>query len=175
MARDTGYGYHSMPENDDPKSNIVSPYWLNGSAGVGAAVLRYSLVFPEEGLSELVTCFARDATRMYTFMPGYYMGLAGLGDYLLDVYHLTGDRVARRGADRVATGLNVFAKEHQGHFLFPGNQLLRHSSDFATGSAGIAMFLHRRECATADPGPVQLLPDQLLRRFGVMHRKEVAA
>ncbi|MDN3243174.1 class III lanthionine synthetase LanKC [Glycomyces tritici] len=166
-ARAMDAGYRSIPETLDVKyRETVSPYWLSGSAGVGGAALRFWLRFQEEDLQRFVDDLVVDASRKYTMMPGYLSGLSGMGDFLLDVHSFTGKDEALRGACRVAEGIAIFAREEDGHLLFPGSQLLRHSADFATGAAGIGMFLHRLEGVRAggDPGPVQLLPDHLPQR-----------
>lgn len=166
-ARVMDAGYRSIPETLDAKyRETVSPYWLSGSAGVGGAALRFWLRFQEEDLQSFIDDLVVDASRKYTMMPGYLSGLSGMGDFLLDVHSFTGKDDALRGATRVAEGIAIFAREEDGHLLFPGSQLLRHSADFATGAAGIGMFLHRLAAVRAgdDPGPVQLLPDQLLQR-----------
>lgn len=165
-ARRTPTGYRSMPaRRQDKDAGIVSPYWMSGTAGVAGAALRFAAAHPDEDLLDFVDDAVIDAGRKYAFMPGYLSGLAGMGDFLLDVHAYTGRPDALEGARSTAAGLALFAREEGEHLLFPGSQLLRHSADFATGSAGIAMFLHRLRAveSLADPGPVQLLPESLLQ------------
>ncbi|THV29586.1 class III lanthionine synthetase LanKC [Glycomyces paridis] len=160
-ARAVPGGFRSMPESRLPRRvEILSPYWSGGSAGVGAAALRFATRRPEEALLAFVDDAIADSTRKYTFMPGHATGLAGLGDFLLDAYRYTGRTDALEGARTVADGIALFARTEGPHVLFPGSQLLRHSTDFSTGAAGVAMFLHRLESieTAADPGPVQMLP-----------------
>jgi hypothetical protein len=70
------------------------------------------------------------------------MGLAGIGDFLLDAWTFTGDDKYLQSAHRVAQGVMAFSVNREG-IAFPGDSLSRLSCDYGTGSAGIALFLNR--------------------------------
>jgi hypothetical protein len=84
-----------------------------------------------------------DTNRKYAIFPCRFKGLAGLGEFLLDAYAFTGERRFLQGAYRVASGISLFRVERPAGVAFPGEMLRRISCDFATGSAGVAHFLHR--------------------------------
>jgi hypothetical protein len=59
------------------------------------------------------------------------------------VYEFTGDPRFLQEAHRTADGILLFRVERLSGLAFPGQQLLRISTDFGTGSAGIIAFLDR--------------------------------
>jgi hypothetical protein len=70
------------------------------------------------------------------------MGLAGLGDFLMDMNQFTGESRYLESARKVAKGIRQFRVERNG-IAFPGDFLSRLCCDLGTGSAGIALFLNR--------------------------------
>lgn len=140
-------GYRSVPrgESDPP---VLSPYWLDGSAGVVTTLLRYWAVTKEEALLECARELLRDCRRKYTIFPGLFQGLSGVGNVLLDAFQFTSDTEFLKDAKRAAEGVMSFAvKRHRG-IAYPGEQLFRLSTDFATGSSGISLFLARLDSST---------------------------
>jgi lantibiotic modifying enzyme len=83
-----------------------------------------------------------DTDRKYAVFPGRFTGLAGLGEFLLDIYDLTGDRRFQKSANKAAEGIMHFRLQRNGS-AFPGELLSRISCDYGTGSAGIALFFNR--------------------------------
>jgi hypothetical protein len=103
-----------------------------------------------------------DADRKYTIFPGRFFGLAGLGEFHLDLAELGDNRErALTAARRALAGILLFKIERPGGLAFPGDSLARISCDFGTGSAGIALFLHR---LLNGGGPAFML-DELLDGF----------
>ena len=84
-----------------------------------------------------------DTFRDYTAFPTLFTGLAGLGDLQLDVFGFTGDDRYRSEAIQITEGILRFQIEKPDGIAFPGEQLTRISTDFGSGSAGIALFLSR--------------------------------
>ena len=125
------------------KDGIVLPYWKYGSAGVGVCLLRYHKVTPEERYTTTLERIFLDTDRKYAVFPGKFMGLAGIGDFILDMYRFTGRRAYLESAHKIARGLMLFKLEKSGGVAFPGDRLLRISCDYGTGSAGVGLFLHR--------------------------------
>jgi len=142
--------YPEMPDVDslkrdpnDPDDNVVSHYWVDGSAGVVTALLRYWRYTGETRYKGVLDRLIPDCCRWYTAFPNLFQGLAGLGNTLLDVYEFTGDPRFLQEAHRTADGILLFRVERLSGLAFPGQQLLRISTDFGTGSAGIIAFLDR--------------------------------
>lgn len=122
---------------------ILSQYWIEGSAGVGTALLRFWKVTQNERYLEIVKEISKDSYRMYTSAPGLFKGLSGLGNFLIDMYSFTTDELYLEWANNVGTSISFFGVNRSEGIVFPGEQGLRLSTDFATGSSGIALFLHR--------------------------------
>lgn len=62
----------------------------------------------------------------------------------------------------VADGISLFALQRSNGIAFPGEQLLRISTDFGTGAAGIGLYLHRLAHAGSVGNP-NFFVDALLR------------
>jgi hypothetical protein len=138
-----------------------TPYWRWGSAGIGMTLLRYRQEFGDSfAETGLVSDLFIDADRKYTIFPGRFFGLAGLGEFHLDLSELGGDReLALTAARRALAGILLFQLPRPGGLAFPGDSLARISCDFGTGSAGIALFVHR---LLKGGGPAFML-DELLK------------
>lgn len=149
------------------KAPTVTPYWRYGSAGIGMVALRYAAVSGRAKYRQLLDDILVDTDRKYTVFPGWFNGLAGIGDFLLDLERF-GHRpdVARAAAQRVAAGILLFRIQREQGTAFPGDELLRLSCDFGTGSAGIVAFLHRYLTRTAAP----FMLDELFEPAGVTAR-----
>jgi serine/threonine protein kinase len=152
-TRDGGLSW-GMSSNSQ---SIVFPYWRYGSAGIGSVVVRYNRVLGDGAYRQILEKIFIDTDRKYAVLPGRFKGLAGLGDFLLDAWTLTGERKYKNSAYKVAQGLMKFSVNHGGT-AFPGESLNRLSCDYGTGSAGIALFLNR---LVGKQGPDFLLDDLL--------------
>jgi hypothetical protein len=122
-----------------------TPYWRWGSAGIGSVLLRYRRVLGDPAYgTKILDDLLIDTDRKYTIFPGWFFGLAGIGDFYLDLAEMGGDReAALAGAHKVLSGIRLFQLEREDGIAFPGETLSRISCDFGTGGAGIALFLHR--------------------------------
>ena len=138
---------------------IVFPYWYRGSAGLGTTVARF-VALGESDLAAALGELVLACSYRYTVMPGLFFGLAGFGNFLLDCHQLLGEEHYLDSARRTADGLTLFAIERPEGIAFPGEDLYRITLDFGTGTAGIALLLHR--FATGGPN-FNLVPDGLLR------------
>ncbi|HEX8091133.1 MAG TPA: class III lanthionine synthetase LanKC, partial [Blastocatellia bacterium] len=65
------------------KGNVLYPYWIYGSAGVGMSVLRYYRLLGGERYRDLLEKIYFETNKKYTVFPGLFKGLAGLGEFLL--------------------------------------------------------------------------------------------
>lgn len=122
---------------------IVYPYWIYGSAGVGTALIRYYRFTGDPLYRQALDKIFIDTNRKYAVFPNHDKGLAGLGEFNLDLYQVTQDPQHFRGAMRIANGISLFRVESSKGITFPGMPLTRISCDFATGSSGIGHFLFR--------------------------------
>lgn len=134
------------------------PYWRYGSAGVGIVVARFAATLGERGYAEALRGICIDANRKFTIFPGMISGLAGIGQFWLDLEALFPGRGNVAIARRVADGIRLFGIRTPQGVAFPGHDLMRISCDLATGGAGIALFLHRLRCG----GEAPLMLDALL-------------
>ncbi len=136
-----------------------TPYWRSGSAGVGMVLLRYLRVAGEPEHAALLAGLLLDTERKYAIFPGRFFGLAGIGEFYLDLAASGRHRdEAAAGARKALAGLLLFRLERDDGIAFPGESRARISCDFGTGSAGIALFLHRLRSG----GPPAYMLDELL-------------
>ncbi|WP_437752129.1 class III lanthionine synthetase LanKC [Sorangium sp. So ce1389] len=122
---------------------LVYPYWRIGGAGVGAVALRFHAALGDDRYLEMARKIARQLDGNYAVFPTNFSGMAGLGNFFVDMHRRTEEasylEEARRFVDRVM----LFALEKPSGLVFPGEELLRVSTDYGTGSAGTGMFIHR--------------------------------
>lgn len=142
--------------------NVISHYWLNGSTGVATALLRYWAYTKNPHDLALLEELAPDTFRKYTVHPSLFQGLSGLGNFLLDAYDFTSDKGYLDRAYEAAKSVLLYQVQRPEGVAFPGDQLLRISTDFGTGSAGIALFLHRLAYADQRIGNFNFTLDRLL-------------
>ncbi|UQN09432.1 class III lanthionine synthetase LanKC [Deinococcus sp. QL22] len=147
------------------EGNILYPYLMTGSAGVGSVLLRFHHVAPEAGDEAVLEGIHAAVAHKYTLFPGLHSGLAGLGMYALDAYQFLQDPRYLQDAHRAAEGTLLFGVQKPQGLAFPGDHLHRISTDLGTGGAGIAVFLHRLAQGGAHP----LFPDALLQRPAAVH------
>jgi serine/threonine protein kinase len=136
------------------------PYWRYGSAGVGTVLLRYYQLLRTERYKSLLDEIRLEMDRKHAIYPGRGFGLASLGELLLDLAQANFDReTCIRLARKVASGIMLFQldKGERG-IAFPGADLWKISCDYFSGSAGVALFLHR----LLNGGPADFMLDELL-------------
>ncbi|MEU6309352.1 lanthionine synthetase LanC family protein [Streptomyces sp. NPDC047014] len=136
----------------DPEGS-ADPSVEAGAAGVAKVLLRYG----DLGAARTVL---RGLGARYAALPGYASGLSGVADTLLDAAAFTGDGAYRAAALRQLGSVRelfLFAPAERsglpgaglprpgGRALLalPGDGLLRCSTDYLTGSAGLLRVLHR--------------------------------
>lgn len=121
----------------------ISPYWRFGASGFGSVLIRYAVALGDERYRILAEKAARYAAVRFTVFPGQFVGLSGMGEFLLDMYHFIRDPSYLQDAWRLAEGVLMFRIERPQGILFPGDELIRLTTDYGTGSAGIGLFLLR--------------------------------
>ncbi|TWD79902.1 protein kinase-like protein [Kribbella amoyensis] len=126
------------------------PYLEEGSAGIALVLDRLLRHRPDDELRADLDALRLVTRCGYYVQPGLFMGRAGL---LLAAAAL-GDDTAE-----LVRGLGWHALPFAGGLAFPGNQLLRLSTDLATGSAGVLLALgtalHERPVSLPFLGPPQ--------------------
>ncbi|MBZ5522048.1 MAG: class III lanthionine synthetase LanKC [Acidobacteriia bacterium] len=131
----------SWSENAESASSLY-PYWRFGSAGIGMATIRFQRLVGSPRYESILEQIFVDTDRKYAVFPGRFAGLAGLGEFLLDMHDLSGERRFLESANKVAEGIMHFRVKRNGT-AFPGELSSRLCCDYGTGSAGIALFLNR--------------------------------
>ncbi len=120
------------------------PYFRYGSAGVGLALVRYYRALGLPQYREILEKMFPDTCRKYGIYPGRFIGLAGIGEFLLDLGEIEPFAAkCHEALQRNIAGTLLFQVDTENGVAFPGYELYRFSCDFATGSAGIALSLHR--------------------------------
>jgi class III lanthionine synthetase len=139
VERDEGLAWERIHAD-----GIATPYWRYGSAGVGSVLIRFFAALRDERYRILAEKAARYVACKYAVFPSQFVGLSGIGDFLLDMYQFSGDSSYLAQADTVASGVLLYKIPRPEGIAFPGEELIRITTDFGTGSAGVAAFLHRR-------------------------------
>jgi hypothetical protein len=122
---------------------VHSPYWRVGSAGIGSVLVRFHTALGEPRYLDMARRIAHYLEGKYSVFPGYLSGMAGLGQLFIDLHQATREARYQEEALRYADRIMLHALERDGGLVFPGEELIRISADFGTGSAGIGLFLDR--------------------------------
>ncbi len=136
--KDGGVQFHRSAS--DP---TYYPYWRIGDAGIGSIALRFHAALGDSRYIEMARKLARHIVGCYSVFPTNFFGMAGLGNFLLDMYQHTGDESYFEEARRLVDRIMLFAIEKPTGIVFPGEELIRISTDYGTGSAGTGTFMHR--------------------------------
>lgn len=150
---------------DDLDGPPVVPrgYWDAGSAGILTSVVRYLAVTGDTALHGWLDALTSNVCQKYAVFPQLFHGLAGLGNSLLDAWDLLQEDRYLAEAWQVAEGVQLFRIDRPEGIGFPGEQGIRESCDFATGGAGVGLFLDRLLKAEAGvTGNFNFVVDELL-------------
>jgi len=156
--------------SDKENGTLSLPYFAHGSAGVGTTALRLWLAAGDEALGHAAAMIADVAYCKWTVLPSAVDGLAGLGEYMLDMHLATGRDEYVTRAREIAETLLWYGIERPGGLAFPGRWLNRVSTDYAYGAAGVGLFFHRlvhgggRMLVDLHAGTVQTLAPRLAVR-----------
>ena len=148
------------PQTNASAGAPKSPHIRFGTAGVGAAILRYAVAANDPTWFERATRCAESVTTRYTNKLWHDYGMAGYGDYLLDCYQVLGDSRWLDHAFYVAKGLLAHRIVTPTGIAYGGMDLIRIGCDFSVGTAGIGHFLQRLLHPTSTRRA--LFPDELL-------------
>lgn len=124
-------------------SNTYEPYIEVGTAGIIKVLLRFG--YPKTNdESEILKYMVNDIYRKYSVFPGFSFGLAGFIDTFIDLYIYHKRKIYLEMLQRPLSGLlNFYLINNGEEILTPGDGLLRFSSDYVTGAAGILRVLKR--------------------------------
>ncbi|GAB3412906.1 class III lanthionine synthetase LanKC [Flindersiella endophytica] len=119
-------------------------HWCSGSSGIGTFLIRLWQV-TNAGWARDLAEQAGDAgwRRRWTANPSMCHGLAGNGDFLLDLADATGDDRFRTQAEDLARALHSRAAHRDGRLLASDETVLGFGADYGVGVAGWLSFLSR--------------------------------
>lgn len=121
----------------------MMPYLGHGAAGIGAVLVRFAERLGAWTYREKAVETAEATFMKWSVQPSLMYGLAGIGELMLDAHRLTGEARYRNYALEIAETVCWYALKRPEGIAFPGDMLTRISTDYATGSAGIGLFLMR--------------------------------
>ncbi|RBQ14127.1 lantipeptide synthetase [Spongiactinospora rosea] len=148
------------------------PYLDEGSVGIGVVLAEYLALREDPDLATELAALRTVARSGYFVQPGLFTGRAGIIAALG-----AGLRGPDAGEgpdpliDRQVRGLAWHALPYRGGLAFPGDQLLRLSMDFATGTAGVLFAL--ATVMSGRPVRLPLLSAASPRPVGHEYGKEV--
>ncbi|WP_369369140.1 class III lanthionine synthetase LanKC (plasmid) [Streptomyces sp. CG4] len=115
------------------------PYLAGGSAGIGLVLQDYLTHEDDEEFRVALGQILKAAHYDFYIQPNLFNGAAGIL-FLLARERARKATTAHDGAiDRLLRLLVLQAIPYESHIAFPGEQLLRLSTDLATGSAGVLL------------------------------------
>lgn len=129
--------------------HIVRPYLIHGSAGIGSVAIRFAALLGKEQYLSAARQIAHDLSIKFTVSPGLFEGLAGIAEFMVDMFVFTGDEIYRSMALDMAETILWFQVPAAGGISWPNRTIGGVSSDYATGAAGIGLFFAR----LLSPGP----------------------
>lgn len=144
-------------------SEVYYPYWEKGSAGVGTALVRYCYATGDERLRPTLDRLVTHNIGGISISPALFIGMCGPANLAMDYADLFEAPECRLRAERIARATAALAGVQPEGIAFPGEGLLRYSTDLATGAAGAALTLHRVHTGAAD---FNYTLDELLPRRG---------
>lgn len=119
------------------------PYWRIGNTGIGCVALRFHAALGDPRYMDIARNVAHHLKGSYSVFPTNFFGMAGFGNFFVDMYQHTREEAHLEEARRFVDRVMLFAIEKPSGIVFPGEELLRVSTDYGTGSAGTGMFIHR--------------------------------
>jgi len=126
-----------------PGDETTAPYWCHGSSGIGSFLTRLYRVTWDDRYDKVARMAAKAVVENSSRgVLGQCHGLAGNGEFLLDLAE-TGDRADHEAlAAEVARIILASRARQDGHLVFPDEEGAV-SSTWADGTSGILSFLLR--------------------------------
>lgn len=139
LDRGAAYWVSGPDERGRPKTN-----WCSGSSGVATFLLR---IGQDSGDGEVLDLAVRAATAIYRSRwsagTAQCHGLAGDGEYLLDLADALGEEQYRRWAGELAVSIQARQVLRNGLTVVPDESGIEVVADFNTGLSGVLAFLLR--------------------------------
>ncbi|WP_167521477.1 class IV lanthionine synthetase LanL [Microbispora triticiradicis] len=137
---------------ESPSNTIRQPYWCSGSSGVGTFLVRLHSATGEARFLDAAraAAIAAHASRLSSGTVACH-GLAGEGQFLLDMADLLGEPAYHAQAEELAACLWARAVTRDGLLVVPDESGDKVSFGWNTGLAGILDFLRRLRHGGARP------------------------
>jgi hypothetical protein len=128
-----------------PQARPMSGSWCQGLAGIGTALVRGARAFGDDRLLDAARAAASGCLAIAPRMAlvTQCCGLAGVGDFLVDLALVTGEERHCRDAFNLLELMLMRAGGSRTEPIWPDNSLAGESGAWATGSAGVLSFLRR--------------------------------
>ncbi|KOG56577.1 hypothetical protein ADK75_07340 [Streptomyces virginiae] len=126
-------------------SGAATPqHWCSGASGIATFLIRLWQDSQDEKLLALCRQAAVTVHRdRWRSGSSVCHGLAGDGDFLLDLFDLTGDTEYQAWAQDIAAVLYTRHSVEQGLIVLPGEDPMSTTAAYSTGSSGVLGFLLR--------------------------------
>ncbi|KYC90329.1 hypothetical protein B4102_3837 [Heyndrickxia sporothermodurans] len=122
-------------------SNILSPYISHGAAGLIKVIIQYLKHSQEKSCYEDVLLSLLDGIdTKFVSNPSYFYGLSGIGDTFIDAYNYFKEGTYLEKAYEIFKSLQLFKVKFDGHYYYPGEDLMNLGLDFEKGLSGILYF-----------------------------------
>ncbi|MCC9309546.1 class III lanthionine synthetase LanKC [Kitasatospora sp. RB6PN24] len=122
------------------KSRLL-PYLEKGGTGIGLALEEFLVHRPDSPLAASADPIRRSAEPEFVIQPNLFNGRAGLILYLAEQRRRHPELALDGLLERHRRALTLHLVPYRSELAFPGEQLLRLSTDLATGSAGVLLAL----------------------------------
>lgn len=152
LAEEVGRMLHRVARHDDQgtrwssgphDSTHLREFWCSGSSGIGTFLVRLAGAGSPEHLALAERAATAVWTRRWPAGPSVCHGLAGNGEFLLDLADATHDPRDRSRAEDLGTAIAARAAMRDGRLLAPDDTMLGFGAEYGTGVAGWVGFLHR--------------------------------
>ncbi|MFJ9947720.1 lanthionine synthetase LanC family protein [Kitasatospora sp. NPDC091207] len=132
------------PQGAGDPEHVRLAHWCSGSSGAGTFLLRLWQATGDDTARELALAAGRAvlAGRWHCGVSACH-GLAGNGEYLLDLAGATGEREFRTGAEELAQLLAARSALRDGLLVLPDETGTGCAAAYGTGTAGALAFLLR--------------------------------
>jgi lantibiotic modifying enzyme len=118
----------------------LMPYLADGSVGIGMVLEDFLIHRADQRFADAAMAIRHAAESYFYVQSGLFYGRAGMILHLARVFPRKVSSVHPNVATQVKN-LSWHRVLHEGNIAFPGEQLLRLSMDFATGTAGVLFAL----------------------------------
>lgn len=127
-----------------PDNRTNWPHWCNGSSGVGTVLIRMHLITGDSRLRDYARMAAADVVhRCWASGLCYCHGLAGNGDFLLDMVRWCGDSDLKAASTTIAEVMYAQRVAANECIVFPDESGDAVAADLGCGLCGVGEFFLR--------------------------------